>query len=249
MRSRTRLSDGEGVWDTAKGDLRRARGLQAVGVVGLLVWMAFQWGFGNDALLPSIAANAFDLVDDGESWRSGVSGVLAATVASFVFWGGSQLLDAIVMLSGLRLVPGLTDRLSAYLRRRGLVKPFAELRWTTRWALAYATGVSVICLVDVFATGRPGLRHRWRMILVSVWLSAGTVAGVVAMVVTAAMVATRIPSIETEATIFIRVAKNPLTWITLFGVIFLVGYLRRRAIGRVTPNEDSGADVRRSDDR
>ena len=218
----------ETVWETAKGDFAAASGWKVPAVGGLLVWMAFQWGFGNDAVLPSVAANAFDLTDSGETWASGIAGVAAAAVAAFVFWSMSQLFDAIIMLSGLRLIPGLTQRISLYLRRKGLVKPYNELRWSTKWMLAYAAGVSVICLVDVFATGRQGLRGRRSMIVASVLASSVTVAAVVAFVVAAAMVATRVPSIADEADVFIRVAKNPLTWITLFASLFLIGHLRAK---------------------
>lgn len=218
----------ESVWETAKRDLSGATGLGPLAVVGLLVWMAFQWGFGNDAVLPTVAANSFDLADDGDSWGRGIIGVGAAMAAAFLFWGASQLLDAVIMLAGLRLIPRLTQRISHYLTRKNLVKPYDELRWTTRWGLAYATGVSVICLVDVFATGRPGLAGRRSMILVSVLLSAGTVSLAVGLVVGAAMVATRIPAVADEAEVFIGVAKNPLTWIGLFGVLFLIGALRKK---------------------
>ncbi len=234
MRSRPTFLDpespprNESVWQTAKRDLSGATGLMLLAVVGLLVWMAFQWGFGNDAVLPTVAANAFDLVDDGASWSRGAAGVGAAMVAAFVFWGASQLLDAVIMLSGLRIIPRLTQRISHYLTRKNLVKPYDELSWTTRWGLAYATGVSVICLVDVFATGRPGLAGRRRMILASTLLSAGTVSLVVGLVVSAAMVATRIPAVSDEAEVFISVAKNPLTWIGLFSVLFVIGALRKK---------------------
>ena len=66
------------------------------------------------------------------------------------------------------------------------------------------------------------------MIVASVLASSVTVAAVVALVVAAAMVATRVPSIADEADVFIRVAKNPLTWITLFASLFLIGHLRAK---------------------
>jgi hypothetical protein len=193
--------------------------------VALLAWMGFQWGFGNDVLLPSIAATGFDAIDDGETWTSGFAAAAVAGVAGGGFWALTQTLDAIVVMSGLRLVPGLTQRLSTYLTRKGWVTPYAEMTWSTRWVIAYATGVSVLCLVDVFATGRQGVRDRSVMIATSVALSAGTVGVVVGLVATATMVATRVPATASGAEVFLRWAKNPLTWVAIFAVVFLVGRL------------------------
>ncbi len=193
--------------------------------MALLAWMGFQWGFGNDVLLPSIAATGFDAIDDGETWTSGFAAAAVAGVAGGGFWALTQTLDAIVVMSGLRLVPGLTQRLSTYLTRKGGVTPYAEMTWSTRWVIAYATGVSVLCLVDVFATGRQGVRDRSVMIATSVALSAGTVGVVVGLAATATMVATRVPATASGAEVFLRWAKNPLTWVAIFAVVFLVGRL------------------------
>lgn len=186
--------------------------------------MAFQWGFGNDILLPPIVATVFDAVDNGETWSSGGTAVVLAALAGFVFWGAAQLLDAVIVLGGLRLIPGLTDRLSVFLRKKGLVTPYADMKWSTRWAIAYATGASMLCLVDVFATGRQGLRHRAAMVLAAALLSAGSVGLVVGIVTAAAMVAKRVPATEGAAEVFIRFAKNPLTWVAIFAVVFVVGH-------------------------
>ena len=188
--------------------------------------MAFQWGFGNDILLPSIVATAFDAVDDGVTWESGFGAVGAGALAGLVFWGGSQLLDAVIVLTGLKLLPGVTQRLSDFLQRKRWVTSYADMKWSTRWMIAYAAGASLLCLVDVFATGRPGIGQRRKMILLSAALSAGTIAVVVAMVLTATMVATRIPATEAAAELFIRSAKNPLTWLVVFLIVFLIGKAR-----------------------
>ena len=95
----------ESLWQTVKGDFRGAAGLRILGVAALVAWLAFQWGFGNDALLPSIATSAFDSVDDDTTWPSGIAAVGAATLAGFAFWAATQALDAIITLAGLRLVP------------------------------------------------------------------------------------------------------------------------------------------------
>ena len=190
--------------------------------------MAFQWGLGNDALLPSIAATALDRVDDGETWGSAAGAVFAAAVAGFAFWAATQLIDVLVVMCGLGLIPGITARLSGFVRRKGWVKPYDELAWTTRWAVAYLAGASVLCLVDVLATGRRGVRSRVPIVATAIGFSAGTIALIIGLTATAAMVGTRIPTLEPGARVFIDYAKNPLTWITLFASILGIGYLRGR---------------------
>lgn len=122
-------------------------------------------------------------------------------------------------------MPAITSRLSRFLVKKGWVTPYDEMRWSTRWIIAYVSGVSLLCLVDVFATGTQGVKHRRRMIASATALSAGTVGAVAAMVATAAMVARRIPATRSGAEIFVRFAKTPFTWIALFLVITLVGHL------------------------
>ena len=222
------------LWQTIRGDFAAATGLKLLAVAGLLAWMAFQWGLGNDILLPSLAASALDAVDDGETWSSGLAGVGAAAAVGGLFWALVQCIDAVLMLSGIRLIPGITARISSFLQRKELVTPYAEMRWTTRWIIAYATGVSLLCLVDVFATGRPGLRSRRSMIAASVLLSAGTVAAIVALVALAAVVAARVPATEAGAEVFVRFAKNPLTWLAIFASVYSLSRLWSRFTGNTS---------------
>jgi hypothetical protein len=128
------------LWQTVKGDFSRATGFTFVGVIALLAWMAFQWGFGNDALLPPIVTATFDRVDDGSTWRGGFAGVGAAMLAGFLFWAATQAFDAVVMLCGLRLIPGITERVSSLLRRKGWVTPYDDMSSSTRWIIRMPPG-------------------------------------------------------------------------------------------------------------
>lgn len=238
--SREDAAPPESLWQSVKRDFAGASGWKVLAVVGMFVWMAFQWGWGNDILLPSLAATAFDAVDDGETWTSGIAAVGAAAAVSFVFWWLTQLFDAVVMLSGMGLLPNITKRISRFLRKRGWVKPYAEMKWSTRAALAYAAGASLLCQVDLFATGVQGVRVRRRMILETTVLSAGLVATVVALVTTAAMVATRVPATESGAEVFIRYAKNPLTWIVILAVAYGAGALLSRGQAGESESDPDG---------
>jgi hypothetical protein len=229
-----------------RGDFAAASGLKLLAIVLLLAWMAFQWGLGNDILLPTIAANGYDSVDDGETWSRGLAAVGVAALAGGGFWAMTQALDAVVVLGGLRLIPGITERLSSYLRRKGWVTPYAEMKWSTRWIIAYATGVSLLCLIDVFATGTQGVKQRRGMIAGAVALSAGTVGALVALVAGAALTASRIPATEDGAVVFIRFAKNPLTWVVIYAVVFLVGRLTGKSFKTADGLDDDDLDPKKS---
>lgn len=228
------------LWQTAKADFAAATGVKALLIVALIVWMAFQWGPGNDIIAAPLAANTFDLVDDGETWPTGILAVAAAGFITGTFWALTQALDAVVVLAGLRLVPGITSRLGRYLRDKGWVSAYADMRWSTRWIISYATGPSVLCVVDVFATGEPGIRNRRSIIVVSVLLAAATVGLVVGVLATAAMVASRVPALVDETEVFIRFAKNPLTWIVIFAGVFAIDRIRRPATNDTAGDDTAG---------
>lgn len=220
----------ESLWETVKGDFAQTRGLRILAVIGLLGWMAFQWGWGNDILLPPIVASAFDAVDDGSTWPSALGAVAAGTGAGAAFWGVTQTIDGVIVLSGLSLLPGITARISRFLQRSGWIKPFNELSLGTKFLIAYLSGASVLCLVDVFATGEPGLASRRRMLAQAIGLAMAGVGLVVLIVTTATVIGTRIPATSDAADVVIRYAKNPVTWLVIYGTIIGLSALKNRFI-------------------
>lgn len=205
------------VWQTARADLAQATGWRALGVGIVLIWMAFQWGWGNDVLLPTIVSRTFEAIDDSQRWPTGFAAVGAATAVGSIFWGATQSIDVVIVLTGLGLIPGVTDRISRLLNEQGWVKPYRELSLGARLLIAYASGASALCLIDVFATGQSGLRGRRRMLVESVTLSVGTVAAVVVLVTSALAIGARFPASQGATEIFVRFARNPMTWIVFYG--------------------------------
>jgi len=221
----------ESVWQTAKRDFSDAKGLRAIGVVLLLAWMAFQWGWGNDIVLPTIVARAFEAVDDGETWPSAVGSVLAGTGAGSLFWGLTQAFDGIVVLSGLRLVPAVTARLSRFAARKKWFKPVSEIPLGVRFLIAYLSGASVLCLIDVFTTGEPGVRLRRGLLAQSVALAVAGVGSVILVVSSVTAVGLRVPATASAAVVVIRYASNPLTWLVIYGSAVGIPALFRRVFG------------------
>lgn len=216
------------LWETIKSDFAESTGLRVLGVAGMFLWMAFQWGWGNDILLPPIVATAFEAVDDGETWLSAFGASAAGIGAGSLFWGATQTIDGVIMLSGLRLIPGVTARIGDFLQRKGWVKPVSELSFGTKFLIAYATGASVLCLVDVFATGQPGLRGRGRMLAQAVGLAVAGVAAAIAVVTIVTSIGARIEATEDAAEVIVRYAKNPLTWLVIYASVVGVSSLRSR---------------------
>ena len=218
----------ESLWQTVKGDFADAAGLRLIGLVLLFSWMAFQWGWGNDILLPPIVVRAYEAVDDGVGWLSGFAAIASGVGAGSLFWALTQALDAVVVLSGLRLMPGITARISRFLRRQGWVKPYADISLGTRFLIAYLSGASALALVDVFATGQPGLKHRWRLIADAVALAVAGVAFAIFVVGLDLVVGSRVPATEGAADVVLRFARNPLTWLVIYGGGVLISALVRR---------------------
>lgn len=210
-------------------DIRSNTGLAAIGVIGIVVWIAFQWGFGNDVLLPTITARVYNALDRPPNWSPGVVSVVASTAAGGVFWAVTQLIDALVVLTGLRLLPRVGRRFSEWLQSKYWVKPVDEMQATTRWAIAYGAGVSVLCLIDALATGQPGVARRKGLIAESIAFSAGTIAAIIAVVATATMAAQRHPALQPTAAFIARYAANPLTWIAIIAAVVGIGSVRGRS--------------------
>lgn len=219
------------LWHTVKGDLADAGGRRLLGVVAVLGWLAFQWGWGNDVLLPPIVTRAFELVDDGKTWPSAAGSIAAGTAAGSIFWALTQTLDGIIVLSGSRLVPRITARFSRLLARQGLIKPLTELSTGTRFLIAFASGASMLCLIDVFATGEPGVRGRVTMLRDAVTLAVGGVALAVFVVTTTTAIGRRVPATSEVAEVVLRYARNPVTWLVFYGSL-VVGAAVVERIGR-----------------
>lgn len=224
--------ESESVWQTVRNDFADASGLRLLGVAGMLLWMAFQWGWGNDILLPPIVARTFEALDDGITWTSAIGSTAGATAVGSLFWGVTQTLDGVIVLSGLRLVPGVTARISRLLARQGLIKPFTELSFGTKFLVAYASGASLLCLIDVFATGRPGLEARRRMLGQAVALAVAGVAVAVVVVTGAAAVGRRVPATKGAADVVVRYASNPVTWLVIYGSLVGLSALGSRLMVR-----------------
>ncbi len=231
MASEVESEPQESLWATVKGDFAGSGGAKVVGVALVLAWMAFQWGWGNDILLPPIVARAFEAVDDGATWLSAVLATLSGMGAGMAFWGITQTVDGLVVLGGLRLVPGITERISRFVARQGWIKPFDELSFGTKFLIAYASGASVLCLVDVFATGRPGLRVRRRMLAEAVALAVAGVGVIILVVGALTSIGARIPATEGAAEVALRYARNPLTWLVIYGSLFLLSSLVSKLTG------------------
>lgn len=211
-----------GLRRAATSDLRAATGRDLVVVLALGVWLVYQWGFGNDALLPPIVANVADGLDDGATLGPGVAAVVGGAAAGAAFWAACMAIDGIVMAIGLRRLPNLVGEIGRRLRARGWVARWDDMRWSTRWILAYGAGPSALVLADALADGPDDPRRRRRIIATAVALSAGSVGVVAGVIVAAAVTARRFPATRSTADWIVRIASNPLFWIALFGGLWLV---------------------------
>ena len=225
------LKEQESLWATVKGDFANSGGFKIVAVALVLAWMAFQWGWGNDILLPPIVARAFESVDDGTTWLSAVLATLAGTGAGMIFWGLTQTIDGVVVLTGLRLLPGITARISRFVGRQGWIKPYDQLTLRTKFLIAYLSGASVLCLADVFATGTQGLNVRRRMLAEAVGLAVAGVGLIILVIGVLTSIGARIPATEGAAEVAVRYAKNPLTWLAIYGTLFGLSALASKITG------------------
>ncbi len=210
------------LWSDLVADLSARPGRATLAGVGIVAWLGFHWGLGNDVALAVISARTYNAVDTVSGVVPGIAAVLAATVVGAAFWAATQILDVMIVLTGLQLVPRVSNRLRATVVQRFSVVPAARMRPTTRLMVAYTMGASALCLLDGLATGDFGIGSRRRLIGHSVALSAGSVGLVLGLITTLTMIGRRVPAWRPAAESFARWAAVPWTWIVLFVAAALI---------------------------
>lgn len=208
-------------------DFRSSSWGRRLALLGVVAWLAYEWGIGNETVTPWLLAR---VIAD----RDGVSAIPAAVVVGFAFTLAQQLLAGLTALAGFsmfdRTARAAWDRLTT--RFGSVPGEWSTLGLAGRSVLVFGLGTTAIALVQTMATGEVGVRRHARVIGQSallcatlVGLAGGAAAGLV-------VIGREVDALSGATEWILRVLGNPLFWVGLL-VVGFVGHLLRT--GRTGP--------------
>jgi hypothetical protein len=210
--------------EAVTADFRASRLLRRVALCGVVFWLAYEWGIGNEIVTPWLLAR---VIDD----RPGLEAIPAAIVVGFVFTAVQQLLAGLTALAGFSMF----DR-TAHAAWRRLAAQFDSIpgEWSrlgmfSRSILVFGLGTTAVALLQITTTGQVGVRRHARAVTESAILC-GALVGVIGGGVGALAVAgRRIDVLAPFTEWMLRVLGNPLFWLGLVVLVAVVNVARHRA--------------------
>lgn len=203
---------------SVSADFRGASWGRRLALVGVVAWIVYEWGPGNETVTPWLVLTVLDRANDGP-------GVIAvAAIVGFVFTLVQQLLSGVTALVGFSLF----DRTAAAAWRQLSVDGTKQLRgWhetsiAARFAMAFSLGTTAVALVQISTSGVVGVRRHLRAIVESALAVASTVGLLGALAGVLAWVGRSVPALAGATDTIIRVVGNPLLWLGLVVVIVLI---------------------------
>lgn len=204
-------------------DFRSSSWVQRCLLVGVVLWLGYEWGAGNETFTPWLLVRVV-------SSTSGVWSVLATAGVGFAFTMCQQLLSGFTTSAGFarfsRTAQAAWRRLSSRSETEAL--EWSKMGWGTRALLVFSLGTTAVVLIQVAVTGEVGIvRHR-RTVFESAALCGAIVGSIGAVIASMVWAGRSVPALDTVTDWLLRILGNPLVWIGLL-VVLVVAQSRRSA--------------------
>lgn len=198
-------------------DFRDASWAGRLALFGVVAWMLYEWGPGNETVTPWLVMTALDRADDG-------AGVIAvAAIVGFVFTLLQQVLSGVTALVGFsmfeRTARAAWQQLSADGTKQ--LRGWHTTSIVTRCAVAFGLGTTAVALIEITTTGVVGVRRHLRAVVESAFAVASIVGLLAAFVGSLAWLGRSVPAMRDATDMVIRVLGNPLFWLAIVVVIVL----------------------------
>ena len=205
-------------------DFRASGPVRRLALCGVVFWLAYEWGIGNEVVTPWLLAR---VIND----RPGVEAIPAVMVVGFVFTAVQQLLGGMTALVGFSMF----DR-TAHAAWQRLTAQFGSIpgEWSTlglfsRAVLVFGLGTTAVALIQITTTGKVGVRRHRRAVTESAVLCGAVVAMIAGSVGALAVAGREIEMLAPYVEWLLRVLGNPLFWLGLLVVVAVVNVARQRA--------------------
>lgn len=218
---------GEGFGDAIRADWRRASWPRRATLAGVLAWLAYEWGPGNETVTPWLLVRVLGTTPDGAS-------VGRTAAVGFAFTAAQQLASGLTALAGFSLFGHTAAAAADRLYGAGAPDPlhWRALRWPARAAMVFALGTTAVALVEVVAHG-PGSPARHRAVVARAAGLAGVLVAAIGTIGGALfVVGQRNEALRPATSAVLRVMRNPLPWLALGVLTMTLELRRRRGAGR-----------------
>jgi hypothetical protein len=207
-------------------DYRRSSWARRASLLGVALWLAYEWGPGNETVTPWLLVNIIGHND-------GAVAIPLTALVGFAFTTTQQFASGVTALSGFSMFERTADAAWQRLHGDAPVAPleWSRLGWGARALMVFGLGTTAVALTQIMSTGHVGVRRHLRVIVQSAVLC-GALVGLTGGVVAALAVLGRGSSRMSGATDWLLdVLGNPLLWLG-FVVVGATVQLARRRIAR-----------------
>ena len=220
---------------TAVGaDLRDATWPQRLALGGVVWWITYEWGPGNETFTPWLLAQVIAASDS--AWV-----IPLAALVGFVFTATQQLASGFTALAGFSLFDRTSRAAWNRLRGQSATAPgeWSRLGWVGRSAIVFPLGTTSVALIQIMTTGEVGVRRHRRVVATSALLCATLVGVLGAIAGSLALIGRNVPALEGATNWILRVLGNPLFWLAL--IVVSVVTRKILTLGDQTDASDEGS--------
>jgi hypothetical protein len=194
-----------------------------VALVGVVAWLVYEWGPGNETVTPWVLANLLERFD-------GVTAVIVVGVVAFAFTTLQQLASGFTALAGFSVLHRTAQASWERLERSnsGLRGGWWSMRWSSRVAVVFGLGTTAVALMQIITTGQVGVRTHARAVATSAAVCGATLA-VISTVCAGIIAVGRAVEAWSDATDrLVEVLARPWPWLVLAAAMLV----REVAAGR-----------------
>jgi len=181
-----------------------------VALVGVVAWLVYEWGPGNETVTPWVLANLLDHFD-------GFTAVVVVGAVAFAFTTLQQLASGFTALVGFSVLDRTAQASWQRLERSnsGLRGGWWSMRWSTRAALVFGLGSTAVALMQIITTGQVGVRVHARAVASSAAICGAVVAVISAVCAGIVAVGRAVDAWSGATDRFVAILAQPWLWLLL----------------------------------
>jgi hypothetical protein len=216
-------------------DYRRSTWAHRVALLGVALWLAYEWGPGNETVTPWLLVNIIGR-------NEGAVAIPLTALVGFAFTTTQQLASGVTALTGFSMFERTADAAWERLHGDAPTAPleWSRLGWGTRALMVFGLGTTAVALTQIMSTGHVGVRRHMRVIVQSALLCGSLVGFTGGVVATLAVLGRGSDRMSGVTQWLLDVLGNPLLWLGLVVVGALVQLARRRLASRASRRHRDG---------